>query len=84
MRLISFVFAVVGLSCLAPTGADAAPARHRAQAQSGPQNRAALYQNCRAMVFRRFGWNQGTGRIVMHTDYLVEQTDLCVRNGGRI
>jgi hypothetical protein len=84
MRLISFVLVVVGLSCLAATGVDAAPARQRAQAQSGPQNRAALYQNCRAMVFRRFGWNEGTGRVVMYSDYLFEQTELCVRNGGRI
>jgi hypothetical protein len=36
------------------------------------------------MVFRRFGWNEGTGRVVMYSDYLFEQTELCVRNGGRI
>jgi len=83
MRLISFVLAVVGLSWLA-AGAEAAPARQRPAAQGGQQNRTALYQNCRAMVFRRFGWNEGTGRVVMYSNYLFEQTELCVRNGGRI
>ncbi len=84
MRHVSFCFAVVSLCCVASPGADAAPGRNREQAQRVPQSREALYQNCRVMVFRKFGWNYGTGKIVMYTDYLIEQTDLCVRNGGRI
>ncbi|HUI97313.1 MAG TPA: hypothetical protein VLX44_16270 [Xanthobacteraceae bacterium] len=68
----------VVISCLA-TAADAAP--QKAKTHAAPPSREALYQQCRQEAFRKFGWHNGS-QTVLYTDFLVEQTDLCVRNGG--
>ncbi len=65
------------------SAADAAPARQKAKAQAAPQSREVLYQRCCQEAFRKFGWHYGS-QLVLYTDFLVEQTDLCVRNGGHL
>jgi hypothetical protein len=84
MRIVRFALAAVVFACLASSSADAAPARQRTGAQEIPKNREALYQHCRAEAFRKFGWNHGSKGRVLYVDFLFEQTEYCVRNGGRL
>ena len=72
------VLAAVTVFLAAPKG-NAAPAGNKPKAQAA--SREALYQQCRQEAFRKFGWHNGQ-RLVLYTDFLVQQTDLCVRNGG--
>jgi hypothetical protein len=84
MRIVRFAAAIAAVACLTPAATEAASARQKARAQAAPQSHETLYQQCHVAVFRKFGRNSGDGRLMMLTDNLVEQTDYCVRNGGRI
>jgi hypothetical protein len=84
MRFVLFALSAVVIACLAATAADAAPARQRPGAQAVPKSREALFQHCRAEAFRKFGWNHGSKGRVLYVDFVFEQTEYCVRNGGRL
>jgi len=84
MRFVPFALSAVVVACLAASAAVAAPARQRAGAQAAPKSREALFQHCRAEAFRKFGWNHGSKGRVLYVDFVFEQTEYCVRNGGRL
>jgi hypothetical protein len=70
------------IACLAPSIADAA-AKQKERAQAAPQSLDARYQSCRVQAFRKFGWHNGS-QTVLYTTFVIEQTDFCMRNGGRL
>jgi len=84
MKLAQFILCPVILALLACAAADAAPARKRPVTQAVPKDRDALYRYCGAEAFRKFGWNHGSKGRVLYVDFLYEQQELCVRNGGRL
>jgi hypothetical protein len=83
MKCVEIAVSAVVVACLVSATADAASTRHKVTAQAAPQSREALYQSCRQQAFRNFGWHNGA-RTVLYTDFLVQQTDYCVSNGGRL
>lgn len=83
MKIVRFMVASVVVAGLSSSLADVASARQKARVQAAPQSREALYESCRQQAFRRFGWHNGA-RVVLYTDFLVQQTDYCVSNGGRL
>ena len=83
MKVARAALAAVILASLA-FAADAAPAKKNAAIQAPPQSPEALYQYCRSAVFRKMGWHTGDGRLAMYPDTLVQQTDHCVANRGKI
>jgi hypothetical protein len=83
MKIIRFMVSAVVVAGLAASTTNAASARQKARAQAAPQSREALYASCRQQAFRKFGWHNGA-RVVLYTDFLVQQTDYCISNGGRL
>ena len=83
MKIIWFMVSAVVVAGLAASTTNAASARQKARAQAAPQSREALYASCRQQAFRKFGWHNGA-RVVLYTDFLVQQTDYCISNGGRL
>jgi hypothetical protein len=83
MKLVHAALAAAVMACLA-LAAEAAPAKQRPTAGAPPQDPAALYQYCRLAVFRKMGWHTGDGRLAMYPNALVQQTDYCVANHGKI
>ncbi len=84
MKLAQFALSVVIFASMASVVADAAPARRTAKVQAVPKSGPELYQYCRMLAFRRFGRNYGDGRLALYPNFVVEQQDHCVRNGGRL
>jgi hypothetical protein len=83
MRVARAALAAVMIACLA-VAAEAAPTSKKTSAQVPPKSPEALYQYCRIAVFRKMGWHTGDGRLAMYPNTLVQQTDYCVSNGGKI
>ena len=79
IRAVRVIILAAVAACLAAPAGNAAPAGSKPKAQAA--SREARYQQCRLEAFRKFGWHNGQ-RLVLYTDFLVQQTDLCVRNGG--
>ena len=83
MKIAQAALAAVFVACLA-YAAEAAPAKKKMAMQAAPQSPAALYQYCRMAVFRKMGWHTGDGRLAMLPNTVVQQTDYCVANQGKI
>ena len=84
MKLAQVTLCAVIFAAMASVVADAAPARRTAKVQAVPKSGPELYQYCRLLAFRKFGWNYGDGRLALYPNFVVEQQDHCVRNGGRL
>ena len=69
-----------GFACVA----EGAPAKTKVAEQAPPQSPEALYNYCRIAVFRKMGAHTGDGRLAMYPNTLVQQTDYCVANHGKI
>jgi hypothetical protein len=83
MRYLQLIMSVAIMACLTSATAEAARVRPNATAKAVSQSREALFRHCGAEVFRKFGWHDG-GRRVLYVDFLYEQQELCVRNGGKL
>jgi hypothetical protein len=83
MKVAQAALAAIILACLA-FAAEGAPAQRKAAVQAAPQSPEALYQYCRMVVFRKMGRHTGDGRLAMRPNTVVQQTDYCVANHGRI
>ena len=80
------VFSCTGAIVLLASAAAAAPAHQKSKAPDAKaQSHEVLYQRCRIEAFRKFGWHDPKyqGKVLLYADFLVEQTDYCVRNGGK-
>jgi hypothetical protein len=86
MRIVPIIVLIIVLAAVigALLPAGAALARQKTSAQAVPQSPDALYLYCRNAIFRKYGRNSGDGRLVVDRTRMVENVDLCVRNGGRI
>jgi hypothetical protein len=83
MKLVQAVLAAVIVASLA-FAAAAAPAKKKPTAGPPPQSPEALYQYCRMAVFRKMGRSTGDGRVAVLSQTMVQQTDYCVSNHGKI
>ena len=69
--------------CLA-TPASVAATRQKVQMPAAAKAPEALYLRCRSVIFRKYGRASGDGRLFIDRTRMVELTDNCVRNAGRI
>jgi hypothetical protein len=44
----------------------------------------ALLLKCRKAVFRKYGRRTGAGQRLLPKNFVVQQVDLCVANGGQV
>ncbi|MGZ3409761.1 MAG: hypothetical protein ACXWKC_13220 [Xanthobacteraceae bacterium] len=71
-KLLTAISIVAGLSFVATGFAEAA------------QPRDAVWASCRKQLFKKYGRKGHDGKRYLPSNFSIQATDQCVRNGGKI